>query len=295
MKQRTAEGFPVFQWEKPTPYSFYPLAGRDPAKPDLMNFWTYRRIIDQKLFAPGSYKGDLTVVNYHQNDYALGPSHYGTHEDRARHNKGAKQLSKSFLYWLQTACQRTDGKIGWPELRLCPEQTGTEDGIAMSAYIRESRRIVPKFRVLQQHVSTDIRIAEMGQDKARAEEYKDSVGIGLYLYFDIHKTCEGYSNGGGGKVFPFQIPLGALIPQRVVNLLAACKNLGVTHLTNGCFRLHPTEWNIGESAGILAAYCGFKGVTPNQVRESDDLLKDYQSKLVDLGVRIEWPENQLRG
>ncbi len=295
MKQRTAEGAPVFQWEKPTPYAFYPLGSRDPGKPDLMNFWTYRRIIDNKLFVPGSYKGDLTVVNYHQNDYALGPSHYGSLEDRAKHNASAKELSKSFLYWLQTACPRTDGKTGWPELRLCPEQAGTEDGIAMSAYIRESRRIVPKFRVLQQHVAYDIRVAEMGAEKARAEVYKDSVGIGLYLYFDIHKTCEGYSNGGGGKVFPFQIPLGALIPQRVGNLLAACKNLGVTHLTNGCFRLHPTEWNIGESAGILAAYCGFKGVTPNQVRETDTLLKDYQSKLVDLGVRIEWPEHQLRG
>lgn len=295
MKQRTAEGAPVFQWEKPTPYAFYPLAARDPVKPELMNFWTYRRIIDQKLFAPGSYKGDVTVVNYHQNDYALGPSHYGTAEDRARHNVGARQLSKSFLYWLQTDCPRNDGKTGWPELRLCPEQTGTEDGIAMSAYIRESRRIVPMFRVLQQHVSSDIRIAEMGAAKARAEEYKDSVGIGLYLYFDIHKTCESYSNGGGGKVFPFQIPLGALIPQRVNNLLAACKNLGVTHITNGCYRLHPTEWNIGESAGVLAAYCGFKRVSPKQVRESDTLLKDYQRKLTDLGVRIVWPENQLRG
>jgi hypothetical protein len=49
--------------------------------------------------------------------------------------------------------------------------------------------------------------------------------------------------------WPFQIPLGALIPVRVENLLPACKNLGVTHITNGCYRLHPVEWNIGEAAG----------------------------------------------
>ena len=25
--------------------------------------------------------------------------------------------------------------------------------------------------------------------------------------------------------------------------------------TNGCYRLHPVEWNIGEAAGQLAAFC----------------------------------------
>lgn len=293
-KKQQQGGAPVFQWEKPA-YSFYPLGEKDPANPKLMNFWTYRRIIDKRLFEPGSYKGDVTVVNYHQNDYALGSSHYGSPADCARHLQGARQLSKSFLYWLQTESPRGDGKAGWPELRLSPEQSGTPDGIAMSAYIRESRRIVPQFRVLQQHVSRDLRIAEMGAGAARAEEYKDSVGIGLYLYIDIHKTCEGYSNGGGGKVFPFQIPLGALIPQRVENLLAACKNLGVTHLTNGCFRLHPIEWNIGESAGILAAFCAAQGVTPKKVRDTKGLLADYQSKLTDQGIRLEWPAHQLKG
>ena len=51
------------------------------------------------------------------------------------------------------------------------------------------------------------------------------------------------STGGDNYIdissLPFQIPLGALIPERVTNLLPACKNLGVTHITNGCYRLHP--------------------------------------------------------
>lgn len=29
------------------------------------------------------------------------------------------------------------------------------------------------------------------------------------------------------------------------------KNIGITHITNGCYRLHPVEWNIGEAAGYL--------------------------------------------
>nr|WP_246320979.1 FAD-dependent oxidoreductase [Paenibacillus germinis] len=27
------------------------------------------------------------------------------------------------------------------------------------------------------------------------------------------------------------------------------------HITNGCYRLHPVEWIIGEAAGYLAADC----------------------------------------
>lgn len=39
------------------------------------------------------------------------------------------------------------------------------------------------------------------------------------------------------------------------NLLPGAKNLGTTHITNGCHRLHPVEWNVGEAAGALAAFC----------------------------------------
>ena len=48
---------------------------------------------------------------------------------------------------------------------------------------------------------------------------------------------------------PFELPLGALLPVRTRNLLPAAKNIGTTHITNGCYRLHPVEWNAGEVAG----------------------------------------------
>src|SRR3712207_8972640 len=51
------------------------------------------------------------------------------------------------------------------------------------------------------------------------------------------------------RSLPFQVPLGAMIPVRVNNLIAGCKNIGTTHVTNGCYRLHPVEWTIGEAAG----------------------------------------------
>jgi hypothetical protein len=61
---------------------------------------------------------------------------------------------------------------------------------------------------------------------------------------------------------PFQNPLGALVPVLMRNLLPAAKNIGTTHITNGCFRLHPIEWNIVEAAGSLAAFCLEQGCVP---------------------------------
>ena len=89
---------------------------------------------------------------------------------------------------------------------------------------------------------------------------------------------------------PFQIPLGALIPRRMENLLPACKNLGVTHITNGCYRLHPVEWNIGEAAGALAAFCLLRKEPPRQVRQTKNLLADFQALLQRDGVELGWPK-----
>ena len=93
---------------------------------------------------------------------------------------------------------------------------------------------------------------------------------------------------------PFQIPLGALLPKRVENLLPACKNLGVTHITNGCYRLHPVEWNIGEAVGALAAFCLAKKRQPREVRAQTGLLREFQNLLTQDGVPLAWPRGTPR-
>ena len=93
---------------------------------------------------------------------------------------------------------------------------------------------------------------------------------------------------------PFQVPLGALIPQRVENLLAANKNIGTTHITNGCYRLHPVEWTIGEAAGETVAFCLRGKATPRQVRDDAKLLTDLQAGLKRSGFELEWPEDVAR-
>ena len=255
--------------------------GPIPVPPDDgVNFWTYRRILDAKNFEHGVR--DICTVNWPQNDYWLRPL-VGAGADVQREALAeGKQLSLCLLYWLQTEAPRADGDTGFAGLRLHRETFGTPDGMAPEPYIRESRRIRTEFTVKEQHLSVEAR-GERG-----AVKFADSVGIGAYR-IDLHP-----SSGGDSyidlDVWPFQIPLGALIPVRVENLLPAAKNIGTTHVTNGCYRLHPVEWSIGEAAALLAAFCLRRGVSPRAVRNTPALLEDFQRLIVAEGVELDWPE-----
>ena len=79
--------------------------------------------------------------------------------------------------------------------------------------------------------------------------------------------------------------------QRMENLLPACKNLGVTHLTNGCYRLHPIEWNIGESVGHLVAECQARKETPRAIAHRAAWRAALQTNLERDGVPLAWPRD----
>jgi hypothetical protein len=183
---------------------------------------------------------------------------------------------------MQTEAPRHDGGYGYRGLRLRSDVVGTRDGLAKQVYVRESRRIKAAFTVLEQHVGVEARGGLEG-----AEIFPDSVGVGSYRV-DLHPTTR-LRTYVDLSSWPFQIPLGALIPVRMENLLPAAKNLGVTHITNGCYRLHPVEWNVGEAAGALAAHCLDRGLIPRQVRDTPRLLADFQDLLIRLGVVLSWP------
>lgn len=245
--------------------------------------WSFRRVIDRQLFEPGAYASDIVMVNWPMIDYLPGNLIGATEADRKRFIEDASQLSLSVFHWLQTEAPREDGGRGWPGLRLRPDITGTSTGLAMAPYIRESRRIRSLVTISEQDVSA----ALLPSGSNRARPFEDSVGVGYYR-IDLHP-----SHGGDNYIdvasLPFQIPLGALVPVRMANLLPACKNIGTTHITNGCYRLHPVEWNIGESVGRLVAFCDEKNVSPQAAHARNDLRETLQKRLKDTGVELEWP------
>ena len=254
-----------------------------PTGEELNDLWHFRRIFFSGHFPSGMYASDITLVNWPQVDYWLGPLVGVPEDDRRRHLEGARQLSMSFLFWMQTEAPRLEGGQGYPGLRLRPDVVGTTDGLAKHVYVRESRRVRAELTVLEHHVGVEARAPVQG-----AEVFEDSVGIGSYR-IDLHPSTKQRTYVDISS-WPFQIPLDALIPARVENLLPACKNIGVTHITNGCYRLHPVEWNIGEAAGALAAYCLIRGLSPRQVRNTPEHLGDFQRLLAGvLGIELAWP------
>ncbi len=263
----------------------------DPTGPGSggLNLFDYRRLADPANFAPGTYRGGISLVNWPQNDYWLGPILGVTADVAAAHLARSKAVSLSLLYWMQTEAPRADGGAGWRGLRLRGDLVGTTDGLAKAVYVREARRIKAAFTITEQQVGTDARMAETGlaREAVTAARYDDSVGVGAYR-IDLHPSTTG-RNYVDISSLPFQVPLGALIPQRVENLIAACKNIGTTHLTNGCYRLHPVEWTIGEAAGALVAHATQVKEPPRQIRSDPKRLAAFQQALRSQGFELEWP------
>ncbi|MEA5358002.1 FAD-dependent oxidoreductase [Amycolatopsis sp., V23-08] len=248
--------------------------------------WSFRRILARGLHVDGAFDSDITLVNWPLNDYWLKPAltipGHATEAEVTEAHREAKQLSLSVLYWLQTEAPRADGGTGFPGLKLRPDVTGTDDGLAKSAYVREARRIKAVTTVTEHDVSAEI----LGVD-GRVRR-ADAVGVGSYR-IDLHPSTGGDNYVDVASV-PYEIPLGALLPVRVTNLLPAGKNIGTTHITNGCFRLHPVEWNIGEVAGMLAAFAVREGVEPRAVQADGRLFEEFARELDAAGVERRWPE-----
>ncbi len=250
--------------------------------------WNFRRFLCRSNFTAGAFPSDITTPIWAQNEYHDGVLCGVPQAERRKHLAAARQLSLSLLYWLQTeAPDHATGKTGFPGLRPRGDVFGTTDGLAQYPYIRESNRIRSEYLVRETDFRNDLPGNENGPVK-----YADSIGVGGYR-IDIHKPVKHgkgeMTSANHGKHWCQQIPLGALIPVRVENLIPACKNLGVTSVVNGAFRLHPNEWNIGESAGALAAFCVQHNRTPRQVRNTPAHLADFQRELTRAGVELDWP------
>lgn len=242
----------------------YRMYGEDPPVPNNMSpgpFFTWRRLLAAKNFTGADAPADLALINWPRQDYAAESILDRTPEDTARILQRAKQTSIAFLYWLQHDERH-------PELSLRPDVMGTSDGLSKYPYIRESRRLRARGAVVEQDIGDEF------QAGPRAKWFSDSIGTAFYM-IDIH-PCGANERGRMMMPRPCQIPMSALVPRELTNFLAAGKSLGVTHLTNGAFRLHPVEWNIGEAAGTMASLA---------IEEKSD---EIQAALANAGVPLVW-------
>lgn len=259
----------------------------------VWELWRYRRIVDRALYDDPAEHPDVCLVNWVQMDYFRKPLLGVAPAAQSQALEESKEQSRCLLYWMQTEAPRHDSdRLGYPGLKLRGDELGTEDGFAKAAYIREPRRLIARTIVTEGDVGEDQRLAAgIKRDTATglvpAEPFADSVGIGHYR-LDLHPSTAG-RNSIYVPTSPFRIPLGALIPVRTANLVAAGKGIGVTHITNGCYRLHPIEWNIGEAAGHLAAYCLENNASTEAIHDSVSRLQAFQAHLRRHGLTLSWP------
>jgi len=271
--------------------------------------------------------GDVIEVNWISNDYNGGNIVDVSPEERDRALSEAKELSLGFMYWLWYEAPRdpddprldpsreenwstdpvTGKKTGYANLKFRPDVMGTEDGLSMYPYIRESRRMRGLYTVRQQDL--------MAPRTERARLFHDTVGIGHY-FLDIHRCDVGCDRkrdiqfkhvqlsdgswGGENSSGRFQIPFGSLVPEQVDGMLAAAKNISLTRIAASTYRLHPVEFEIGKAAGAAAVMCVKWGVQPRELwvrkpsaapGEAEKRLRRLQHELLAVNTPLFWNED----
>nr|WP_231516735.1 FAD-dependent oxidoreductase [Planktothrix paucivesiculata] len=150
-------------------------------------------------------------------------------------------------------------------------------------------------------------IAEI-QPRSRSTIYPDTVGIGHYA-IDFHpcltlsppetpgNTEREGERRGQGQAYPFQIPLRAMIPQKIDNLLVAGKSIATSHIAAAAYRIHSFEWSVGAAAGTTAAFSLKNEVFPYQLVDDlpyrEPILEELQRLLENNNNPILFPEMSI--
>lgn len=144
--------------------------------------------------------------------------------------------------------------------------------------------------------------------RTRSTIFPDAVGIGHYA-IDFHpcmtqsppeapgNTERAGERRGAGNAYPFQIPLRALIPQKIDNLLVAGKSIATSHIAAAAYRVHSFEWSSGAAVGNTIAFALEQGVLPYQLvdrlPQSEPQLEQLQQRLSQQGNPIAFPNTSI--
>ena len=131
---------------------------------------------------------------------------------------------------------------------------------------------------------------EQSMRRSRSTIFPDSVGIGHYA-IDFHpcmtnsppespgNTERSGERRGAGMAYPFQIPLRAMIPQKIDNMLVAGKSIATSHIAAAAYRVHSFEWSSGAAAGTTAAFALEQAIAPYQLVDRLPLQEPRLEKL----------------
>ena len=146
------------------------------------------------------------------------------------------------------------------------------------------------------------------KSRSRSTIYPDSVGIGHYA-IDFHPCMSEHppekpgnrekkgERRGAGQAYPFQIPLRAMIPQKIDNLIVAGKSIATSHIAAAAYRIHSFEWSSGAAAGITAAFALNEAILPYQLVDEyffkEKELPILKQKLEETGNPTAFPDTSI--
>ncbi|NEP61961.1 MAG: FAD-dependent oxidoreductase, partial [Symploca sp. SIO2G7] len=156
-------------------------------------------------------------------------------------------------------------------------------------------------------IDTDQSAADIPR-RTRSTIFPDSLGIAQYA-IDFHPCMQlsppelpGNTERSGvrrahGQSYPGQIPLRAMIPQKIDNLLVAGKSIATSTIAAAAYRVHSFEWSVGIAAGATIDYALDNQLLPytlvdNLPRPEPGLL-DLQKRLQESGNPTAFPDTSI--
>lgn len=174
----------------------------------------------------------------------------------------------------------------------------TQSGLSMGPYIREGRRIIGRPAYGQEEFM--MREADIRVDMSGGRSFA-ATAIALTHYdIDIHgcryrnwqPSYEATRASVNERLArPLQIPLEALVPVGVDNLLIGNKGIAGSHIVNAMTRVHYGEWSIGAAAGATAGWLLLHAqpadLTPAQIVVTNQ-IGTLQNFLAEQKLRYSW-------
>ena len=150
----------------------------------------------------------------------------------------AKQTTLRFVYFIQQ-------QLGFKNLGLADDEFPSADRLALMPYHREGRRVKGLVRFT---------INDIAQPFAGKPLYRTGISVGDYPIDHHHKKNPAAPQHLEFYPVPsYNIPLGALIPEKTDGIIIAEKGISVSNVANGSTRLQPCVMLTGQAAGVLAA------------------------------------------
>ena len=190
-------------------------------------------------------------------------------KDREKALENARERTLGYVYFIQT-------ELGMKHLGIADDIFPTDDGLAMIPYHRESRRI---------HGETFFTVdAAASPYEFRYPYYRTGVAVGDYAVDHHHFRHPDWKSLPDLHFYPipsFNVPMGSLVPLGVDDLIVAEKSISVSNLMNGATRLQPVVMQLGQAAGVMAAYSVRSGI---KVRNLP--VRQVQHALLEAGCYI---------